>query len=41
MAHIKILGCAMDLGASRRGVDMGPSALRIARLGQRLAALGH
>lgn len=31
----------MDLGQSRRGVDMGPSALRYANLGQRLARLGH
>jgi arginase len=31
----------MDLGAGRRGVDMGPSALRLARLGPTLAALGH
>jgi arginase len=31
----------MDLGASRRGVDMGPSALRVADLARRLMALGH
>jgi len=31
----------MDLGAGRRGVDMGPSAIRIAGLHQRLEALGH
>ncbi len=31
----------MDLGASRRGVDMGPSALRIAQLEVRLEELGH
>ena len=31
----------MDLGAGRRGVDMGPSALRIARLNERLTALGY
>lgn len=31
----------MDLGAGRRGVDMGPSALRIAGLHQRLVELGH
>ncbi len=31
----------MDLGAGRRGVDMGPSALRLARLTQTLRALGH
>ncbi len=31
----------MDLGQSRRGVDMGPSALRVAGLQARLQALGH
>jgi len=31
----------MDLGAGRRGVDMGPSALRIAGLAERLRDLGH
>ena len=31
----------MDLGAGRRGVDMGPSAIRVARLQARLAALGY
>jgi len=31
----------MDLGAGRRGVDMGPSALRIAEIGQKLEALGY
>jgi arginase len=31
----------MDLGAGRRGVDMGPSAIRIAGLNQRLRDLGH
>ena len=31
----------MDLGASRRGTDMGPSAMRVARLGPRLERLGH
>jgi arginase len=41
MAKIRFIGVPMDLGASRRGVDMGPSALRIARVGQRLQSLGH
>ena len=41
MTSIRIIGVPLDLGASRRGVDMGPSALRIAHLSQRLAALGH
>src|SRR5579883_2830037 len=31
---IAILGAPMDLGAGRRGVDMGPSAIRCAGLGQ-------
>ncbi|MHB8604703.1 MAG: arginase [Thermoplasmatota archaeon] len=41
MANVKIIGVPMDLGASRRGTDMGPSAMRVARLGPRLEALGH
>lgn len=39
--NISIMGVPMDLGAGRRGTDMGPSALRVARLGPELAALGH
>ena len=35
-----IIGAELDLGAGRRGVDMGPSAIRYAGLGERLAALG-
>ncbi|HHO55694.1 MAG TPA: arginase [Trueperaceae bacterium] len=41
MADIKILGVPMDLGAGRRGVDMGPSALRLAKIAQSLEGLGH
>ncbi len=41
MSRIRIIGVPLDLGASRRGVDMGPSALRIASLEARLEALGH
>ncbi len=37
---ISILGVPMDLGRGRRGVDMGPSAMRIAGLEARLRALG-
>jgi arginase len=37
---VHIIGVSLDLGGNRRGVDMGPSALRIAGLGERLAALG-
>ncbi|HYX52017.1 MAG TPA: arginase [Candidatus Limnocylindrales bacterium] len=38
---IRILGVPLDLGASRRGVDMGPSAMRVAGLEARLESLGH
>jgi arginase len=38
---IRIIGVPMDLGASRRGVDMGPSALRVAGLQAHLKHLGH
>jgi arginase len=38
---IHILGIPMDLGQSRRGVDMGPSAVRYAGLQQRLERLGY
>ena len=41
MRDIHLLGVPMDLGAGRRGVDMGASALRLARLGDTLAQLGH
>jgi arginase len=37
---VHIIGVSLDLGGNRRGVDMGPSALRIAGLAERLAALG-
>ncbi len=38
---IRILGIPMDLGQQRRGVDMGPSAVRYAGLYDRLAKEGH
>lgn len=38
---IAVIGAPMDLGAGRRGVDMGPSALRLAGLDERIAALGY
>lgn len=41
MKTIRMLGVPLDLGAGRRGVDMGPSALRIARLNRRIAELGY
>ncbi len=39
--RIRVLGVPLDLGASRRGVDMGPSAMRVAGLEARLEKLGH
>lgn len=38
---IEIIGIPVDLGAGRRGVDMGPSAIRIADLEPKLESLGH
>ncbi len=38
--QVAIIGAALDLGAGRRGVDMGPSAIRYAGLNDRLSALG-
>lgn len=37
----RIIGVPMDLGAGRRGVDMGPSAIRVAGLNQALSLLGY
>src|SRR5437660_2347090 len=41
MRQIHVIGVPLDLGGNRRGVDMGPSAFRIAGLGERIMALGH
>jgi len=38
--RVDIIGVPMDLGASRRGVDMGPYAVRYAQLHEQLRALG-
>jgi arginase len=38
---VHVLGVPMDLGSGRRGVDMGPSAIRIAGVSARLQELGH
>ncbi len=38
---VAVIGAPLDLGAGRRGVDMGPSAVRVAGLGKRLGALGY
>lgn len=41
MLKIRILGVPLDLGQERRGVDMGPSAVRAAGLNNTLQSLGH
>jgi arginase len=38
---IRLIGVPLDLGQSRRGVDMGPSAMRVAGLEARLESIGH
>jgi arginase len=38
--NVAVIGAALDLGAGRRGVDMGPSAIRYADLDDRLGDLG-
>ena len=38
--RISIVGAPLDLGAARRGVDMGPSAIRLAGLAERLERIG-
>ncbi|MFN7924990.1 MAG: arginase [Bryobacteraceae bacterium] len=39
--RLAIIGAPLDLGAGRRGVDMGPSAMRVAELQQRLSRLSY
>jgi len=39
--RVTLIGVPLDLGAGRRGVDMGPSALRVAEVDAKLAALGY
>jgi arginase len=41
MKPLTIIGVPLDLGSGRRGVDMGPSALRVADLNRRLSGLGY
>ncbi|MCA1028812.1 MULTISPECIES: arginase [Cytobacillus] len=41
MKNISIIGMPMDLGQLRRGVDMGPSAIRYAGIENRLQQLNH
>ena len=38
---VDLIGVPIDLGAGRRGVDMGPSAFRLTGLARRIEALGH
>ena len=38
---LRVVGVPMDLGAGRRGVDMGPSAIRIAGVHESLRQLGY
>jgi len=40
-SRIAIIGAPLDLGQDRRGVDMGPSAVRVANLNSRVAGLGY
>jgi arginase len=40
-SHIAVIGAPLDLGQDRRGVDMGPSALRFANLDEKLKSLGY
>ncbi len=40
-SHVTIIGAPLDLGQDRRGVDMGPSAVRVASLNKRLESLGY
>jgi arginase len=39
--RIAVIGAALDLGSGRRGVDMGPSAIRYAQLSEQVTALGY
>jgi arginase len=41
MKAVSIIGVPMDLGQTRRGVDMGPSAIRYAGADERLKSLGY
>ena len=40
-SHIAVIGAPLDLGQGRRGVDMGPSAMRVANLNCRISSLGY
>ncbi|MHA0110859.1 arginase family protein, partial [Klebsiella pneumoniae] len=38
---VQVIGVPLDLGANMRGANMGPSAIRIADLHQKIAVLGY
>jgi arginase len=40
-SRLSIIGAPLDLGQDRRGVDMGPSAIRVANVNRRLASIGY
>src|SRR5215475_15814588 len=40
-SQLSIIGAPLDLGQDRRGVDMGPSAIRVANLNKRLTSIGY
>jgi len=40
-SRVTLIGVPLDLGAGRRGVDMGPSAFRVAAVDERIRQLGH
>src|SRR4029453_11553083 len=40
-AGVTLIGVPIDLGAGRRGVDMGPSAFRIADIDRKMGELGY
>ncbi len=41
MGKVRIIGVPLGLGQERRGVDMGPSTLRVAGLNARVEELGY
>ena len=41
MGKVAIIGVPLDLGGNRRGVDMGPSAMRLTHLATRIKMLGY
>ena len=41
MKPVHLIGVPLDLGGGRRGVDMGPSAFRIAGITDQIASLGR